>query len=285
MTLCGCGGGTRYVCVWVCDDDTFCSAPKITAPVAVHNRFPGGMLSLRVGHPGAHMSTGAPQSYNVHVDLARLLSPVSMSINIDRQVLCPACQGTGATHSSRLHTCGLCNGTGVAASKHGDVDVAACCPGPHTMNNNTRGETEDEAGAGTAFPSKQERTPRSCFQQSLEQTCPRCGGHGRVVQVGAECPRCGGHRTVRIKDAVRLAFPPGSEDGTRCVFPRKVRQCCGCGLWAVGCGLWAVVAVGCGRGGRGGQVCHVTSLSWNRIESNQRQGNEDPFTKCVGWPC
>ena len=228
-------------------------APK---PLQFVQSFSAGKLELKYGRPGTclvinwlpseprassyyfspgpHRSVGSPQVYTVNVHLGALFAPLSKSISIDRQVLCPVCQGSGARHASKLHTCHACNGTGMATQSH------ALCTGqdPTAAVDEFLFDEEEDGGVDAdrnnhraskgrrhhrrhrrahAYPGKYH-----CPVQHVSKTCPTCAGHGKVVQYAEECSRCGGARTVRVKENVQLAYPAGAEDGTPCTFDGKV---------------------------------------------------------------
>jgi molecular chaperone DnaJ len=48
---------------------------------------------------------------------------------------------------------------------------------------------------------------------SVERTCPRCGGQGRVVS--DPCRTCNGHGMVRRERTLQVRIPAGVEDGAR----------------------------------------------------------------------
>ncbi|MDO8136851.1 MAG: molecular chaperone DnaJ [Candidatus Brocadiales bacterium] len=47
----------------------------------------------------------------------------------------------------------------------------------------------------------------------LRATCPRCGGHGKVIE--SPCNRCNGGGRVAKRTNITVQVPPGVEDGTR----------------------------------------------------------------------
>jgi molecular chaperone DnaJ len=48
---------------------------------------------------------------------------------------------------------------------------------------------------------------------TIERTCPRCGGAGRLVL--NPCKTCGGHGQVRRERVLEVRIPPGVDDGAR----------------------------------------------------------------------
>ena len=48
---------------------------------------------------------------------------------------------------------------------------------------------------------------------TIERTCPRCGGAGRLVL--DPCKGCGGHGQVRRERVLEVRIPPGVDDGAR----------------------------------------------------------------------
>jgi molecular chaperone DnaJ len=48
---------------------------------------------------------------------------------------------------------------------------------------------------------------------SIERTCPRCGGSGRLVL--DPCKDCRGHGQVRTEHTLQVTIPPGVDDGAR----------------------------------------------------------------------
>jgi molecular chaperone DnaJ len=81
---------------------------------------------------------------------------------------------------------------------------------------------EDCSGSGCA-PGASPQTCVSCAGLgrvrasqgffTIERTCPRCGGAGRVVL--DPCKACGGHGQVRRERLLEVRIPPGVDDGAR----------------------------------------------------------------------
>jgi molecular chaperone DnaJ len=49
-------------------------------------------------------------------------------------------------------------------------------------------------------------------------TCPTCGGEGRSR---TPCPACGGEGAVASEEMITVRIPPGAEDGSQLVVPRR----------------------------------------------------------------
>eukprot|EP00126_Sphaerothecum_destruens_P006747 Sdes_comp19509_c0_seq1m11058 len=77
------------------------------------------------------------------VSLEDLFMGNVFSVEIDKQILCPHCRGSGAKNPDDVHTCQECGGKGVKITRH---QVA---PG---------------------------------FFQQVQSTCPLCGGKGKVIR-------------------------------------------------------------------------------------------------------
>ena len=89
-----------------------------------------------------------------------------------------------------LATCERCDGSG-AKSGTKPVDCSQC------------------GGRG------QVRVSQGFF--SLQQTCPRCGGAGRVIR--DPCASCGGRGRVERRKTLSVTVPPGVDDGNRLRMP------------------------------------------------------------------
>jgi len=48
---------------------------------------------------------------------------------------------------------------------------------------------------------------------AIERTCPRCGGHGKMIT--DPCPACHGNGMVRKHRTLQVRIPPGVDDGAR----------------------------------------------------------------------
>jgi molecular chaperone DnaJ len=95
----------------------------------------------------------------------------------------------------------------IAATKGGrstlSLDVERVCP--ECAGRGGRFERCSTCG-GTGM----RRTSTSGVQ--VAQTCPQCGGSGRMVE--RACPHCGGRKVVHIHDSLEIRIPAGVDTGS-----------------------------------------------------------------------
>ena len=118
-------------------------------------------------------SRGADLAAEVEVDLVEAAHGASRRIPFQVAVPCEVCRGSGAEPGTSPTVCGTCGGSG-----------------------------------------RLERTSRTVFGEFVRaQTCPRCGGAGRVIET--PCRACDGAGRVFEERALEVEIPPGIHDGQR----------------------------------------------------------------------
>jgi DnaJ-related protein SCJ1 len=80
---------------------------------------------------------------DIEMTLAELFSGISFDMEINKQILCPMCRGSGAKDENDVHTCTSCGGNGVKVVRH------QIAPG---------------------------------FFQQVQQKCEVCNGKGKVIK-------------------------------------------------------------------------------------------------------
>jgi molecular chaperone DnaJ len=109
----------------------------------------GGIFGDRGARPrGPHK--GEDISYAVEIDLEDAILGRTMQVDLQRDVACSSCGGSGAQPGTSRMVCATCRGTGAVSSGKGFLHFSQTCPA-------CRGE-------GTVLPSP----------------CGACGGSGRV---------------------------------------------------------------------------------------------------------
>ncbi|MEM4263974.1 MAG: DnaJ domain-containing protein, partial [Candidatus Woesearchaeota archaeon] len=105
------------------------------------NFFSGMGFNFGGGGRRQRSSRGRDLSAEITITLEEAAKGVKKKLEIDKQVECEKCEGTGAASGSEMQTCDECNGTGVSRQ--------------------TR------------------RTPFGIFQ--TQTTCRKCGGRGEYI--------------------------------------------------------------------------------------------------------
>ncbi|KXS11886.1 heat shock protein DnaJ family protein [Gonapodya prolifera JEL478] len=109
-------------------------------PFDVFSQFFGGSFG---GHQQRQERKGPEISLELAVTLEDLFSGRDVDVELNKQVLCPKCRGTGAKNPDDVTTCSSCHGHGIKIVRH-------------------------QLGPGM-------------FQQ-MQTTCDVCGGKGKVVR-------------------------------------------------------------------------------------------------------
>lgn len=104
-----------------------------------------------------------------------------------------------------------------------DLDLREVAAGTEKTIGLTRREYCDVCGGSGLRPGTSPATCSYCrgrgeIQQTqgffvLRATCPKCGGHGKVIE--SPCNRCNGGGRVAKRTNITVQVPPGVEDGTR----------------------------------------------------------------------
>ncbi len=109
----------------------------------------GNIFGQRAGRPRGPQR-GEDVTYSVEIDLEDALFGRTMNLDLDREISCTTCGGSGSQPGTLPKTCPTCRGTGAITTGKGFMHYAQVCP-------TCRGE-------GTVNP-----TP-----------CKTCGGSGRA---------------------------------------------------------------------------------------------------------
>jgi len=101
-------------------------------------------------------------------------------LSIFREVLCPHCFGNGADSDDAIFECRKCGGSGTILERR-------------------------QIGIG--------------FVQQIQKTCPKCGGHGKIVQ--RECRVCGGRGVHEGSHTFWVEVQRGTPDGHRLLLENE----------------------------------------------------------------
>jgi molecular chaperone DnaJ len=122
--------------------------------------------------PRSRARRGRNATLRVELDLAECAFGTTRELVVNTAVVCPTCSGEGTAPGTHPETCEVCGG---------------------------RGEVS--------------QVTRSFLGQVMTtRPCPRCGGHGTVIQ--HPCPECDGDGRVRTRRTIKVPIPAGVEDGT-----------------------------------------------------------------------
>ncbi len=122
--------------------------------------------------PRSRARRGRNATIRVELDLAECAFGTTKELVVNTAVVCPTCTGEGTAPGTHPETCEVCGG---------------------------RGEVS--------------QVTRSFLGQVMTtRPCPRCGGHGTVIQ--HPCPECDGDGRVRTRRTIKVPIPAGVEDGT-----------------------------------------------------------------------
>lgn len=120
---------------------------------------------------GRGVNRGSDLRIKVKVTLAEVAHGCEKKFKVKRYVACPDCNGKGAKSDSDLKTCENCHGTGRVT-----------------------------------------KVVNSFFgQMQTQQTCPVCGGTGKVIV--NKCPKCGGEGVIMTEELVSIKVPAGIQSG------------------------------------------------------------------------
>ncbi len=97
----------------------------------------GSIFGERLRPRGPHK--GEDITYSVEVDLEDAIFGRTMQVDLQREVSCPACGGSGSQPGTSRRTCSTCGGTGSVSQGRGFMQIAQPCPtcrGEGTINPN-----------------------------------------------------------------------------------------------------------------------------------------------------
>lgn len=98
----------------------------------------GGIFGSRAARPRGPQK-GEDVSYAVEIDLEDAIFGRTMQVDLQREVTCSSCNGSGAQPGSSRSTCGTCKGAGTVAAGRGFMQFSQTCPTCHgegTVNPN-----------------------------------------------------------------------------------------------------------------------------------------------------
>ncbi len=121
-----------------------------------------------------------PVVFEVSPEMGQISWPHSDLLSFPRARVCPHCNGTGAAHAHLVHSCSICNSTGVI-----------------------------KQGGSMEFRQAITHSHSSSHDFSLENSCPQCGGFGSIVPEAHEerCPVCHGARTIKTQYEQHIEVP------------------------------------------------------------------------------
>jgi molecular chaperone DnaJ len=98
----------------------------------------GGIFGERAARPRGPQK-GEDSTYSVEIDLEDAIFGRTMQVDLEREVPCSACTGTGSQPGSSPKTCPACRGKGSVSAGSGFMQFTQTCPTCHgegTMNTN-----------------------------------------------------------------------------------------------------------------------------------------------------
>ncbi len=114
---------------------------------------------------------GSDMKLRIELSLEEIAFGTEKQLKVKKQVTCDKCNGTGAEREDDFQTCGTCNGMGEVR-----------------------------------------QVQRTMLGQMVNvQTCPECGGDGRIIK--NKCSKCGGEGRFKDKETVKVRVPSGVSDG------------------------------------------------------------------------
>jgi molecular chaperone DnaJ len=123
--------------------------------------------------PASRVRRGQDALVALHIDLRTAAFGGTADVEIVTADLCGTCEGEGTRAGTGVSTCTVCDG-------HGSV---------------------------------QQMTRTLLGQMVTNQTCPKCGGYGTVID--DPCQNCHGDGRVRANETITVKVPAGVRDGNR----------------------------------------------------------------------
>ena len=123
--------------------------------------------------PASRVRRGQDALVALHIDLRTAAFGGTADVEIVTADLCGTCEGEGTRAGTGISTCTVCDG-------HGSV---------------------------------QQMTRTLLGQMVTNQTCPKCGGYGTVIE--DPCQNCHGDGRVRAEETITVKVPAGVRDGNR----------------------------------------------------------------------
>ncbi|GAB4157676.1 MAG: molecular chaperone DnaJ [Candidatus Dojkabacteria bacterium] len=132
--------------------------------------FDFGNFSGANGRTRSSVQKGADLRYRIKLDFLEAMKGGEYSINVDRDISCEKCSGTGSK-TGKLETCPTCGGQGRV----------------QRVQNTLLG------------------------QMAVVTDCPECNGTGNIAK--EKCPECRGRGLKQEKKEVKIKVPAGAYDG------------------------------------------------------------------------
>lgn len=123
------------------------------------------------GGSSRRANKGANLRVKVKLNLQEIAKGVEKKIKVNKYIACDECDGTGARHGSSYSTCSTCHGTGQVTRV----------------------------------------TSTFLGQMQTTQTCPSCGGEGKIIS--EKCTKCHGEGIVKDQEVITIRIPAGVAEG------------------------------------------------------------------------
>lgn len=123
------------------------------------------------GRRGKTVNRGSNLRVRVKLTLEEISTGVEKKIRVSKYIACTTCHGSGAKGGSAYSTCSTCKGSGHVSRV----------------------------------------TSTFLGQMQTTQTCPNCGGEGRIIT--DKCHDCAGNGVVKGEEVISIRIPAGVAEG------------------------------------------------------------------------
>jgi len=143
--------------------------------------FFGGMGGMGFGGGGRHggKRRGEDLVHPLKVSLEDMFNGKLTRLSLQKEIICPDCQGIGCKSPNSITTCQGCGGTG--------AKITLRQLGPNMV-------------------------------QQYQSTCPECRGEGRAVKAKDRCTMCLGKKTVEEKKKLEVQIERGMSHNQRLTY-------------------------------------------------------------------
>jgi len=128
---------------------------------------------------GGSRQRGPSKTETMHtradLTLEEIYEGTTKELRFNKQTICEACAGLGASSKKGVKHCRQCNGSGVL------------------MQTRQMGP----------------------FMQQVQSECPACGGQGKTIDPEYKCKPCNGKKIVKKKKVLEVKIRPGLKRGTK----------------------------------------------------------------------
>ena len=148
----------------------------------------GGFGGGFTGNPfqrGPRVRRGKDRIEEIPIELEDLYNNTVKKIDIKQKVICSDCQGLGVIDRSFIKDCTACDGKGVI------LRILNLGPG--------------------------------IIQQST-QTCDKCKGKGKIIDLSGKCKTCNGNRVVVKNKVINLPIEKGMKDKKKITIPEMAHH-------------------------------------------------------------